>query len=223
MSLKKSLLISVMLFSLAAADAATLDSDKAKFSYAVGVQIALSLRQDGPHFDVDALTQAIEDVLAGKQLKLTPEEMQQAFNTFQQKLQDERRQVAEENARKGKAFLAANKKKADVVSLPSGLQYQVIKAGKGEKPNLNDSVVVNYRGTLIDGKEFDSSYKRGEPATFTVNSVIQGWQEVLPLMPVGSHWKVFIPAELAYGERGAGGDIGPNETLVFDIELLSIN
>ncbi len=223
MSLKKSLLISVMLFSLAAADAATLDSDKAKFSYAVGVQIALSLRQDGPHFDVDALTQAIEDVLAGKQLKLTPEEMQQAFNAFQQKLQDERRQVAEENARKGKAFLAANKKKADVVSLPSGLQYQVIKAGKGEKPNLNDSVVVNYRGTLIDGKEFDSSYKRGEPATFTVNSVIQGWQEVLPLMPVGSHWKVFIPAELAYGERGAGGDIGPNETLVFDIELLSIN
>ncbi len=223
MSLKKTLLIVVMLFSLAAADAASLDSDKSKFSYAVGVQIALSLRQDGPHFDVAALTQAIEDVLGGGQLKLTPEEMQQAFNTFQKKLKDERSQVAEENARKGQAFLAANKKKADVVSLPSGLQYQVIKAGKGEKPNLDDSVVVNYRGTLIDGKEFDSSYRRGEPATFPVNGVIKGWQEILPLMPVGSHWKVFIPAALAYGERGAGGDIGPNETLVFDIELLSIN
>ncbi len=223
MILKKSLLILVMLFALASADAATLNNDKSKFSYAVGVQIAMSLRQDGPHFDVDALTQAIKDVLSGGELKLTPAEMQQAFNAFQQKLKAERQQLAQANSRKGQEFLAANKKRKGVVTLPSGVPYEVVKAGKGEKPNLTDSVKVNYRGTLVDGTEFDSSYKRGEPATFTVNSVIQGWQEVLPLMPVGSHWKVVIPADLAYGERGAGGKIGPNETLVFDIELLAIN
>lgn len=226
MRARKFLLIIVLLFSLTVVQAdqePTLKTDKAKFSYAVGVQIALSLRHDGPHFDVAALTQAIEDVLAGEPLKLTPEEMQQAFNAFQAQRQEERRRLAEENARKGREFLATNGKKAGVVTLPSGLQYRVIKNGKGEKPNLNDSVVVNYRGTFINGEEFDSSYKRGEPATFTVGQVIQGWQEVLPLMPVGSHWQVFIPAELAYGERGAGNDIGPNETLIFDIELLAIN
>ncbi len=223
MSVRKFLLTVFLVSALATVQAADLKSDKAKFSYAVGVQVALSLRHDGPHFDVDALTQAIEDVLAGAPLKLSPEEMQQAFNAFQAKRQEERRQLAAENARKGKAFLAANGRKSGVVTLPSGLQYQVIKEGKGEKPKLSDAVVVNYRGTFIDGEEFDSSYKRGEPATFTVGQVIQGWQEVLPLMPVGSHWKVFIPAELAYGERGAGNDIGPNETLVFDIELLAIN
>ncbi|HHH36688.1 MAG TPA: FKBP-type peptidyl-prolyl cis-trans isomerase [Gammaproteobacteria bacterium] len=223
MILKKSLLILVMSCVLASAGAATLDNDKSKFSYAVGVQIAMSLRQDGPHFDVDALTQAIRDVLSGGQLKLTPAEMQQAFNAFQQKLKAERQKLAQANARKGQEFLAANKKRKGVHTLPSGIQYEVIKAGKGDRPNLTDSVKVNYRGTLVDGTEFDSSYKRGEPATFTVNSVIQGWQEVLPLMPVGSHWKVVIPSDLAYGERGAGGRIGPNETLVFDIELLAIN
>ncbi len=223
MSVRKFLLTVLLVSALSTVQAADLKSDKEKFSYAVGVQIALSLRHDGPHFDVDALTQAIEDVLAGAPLRLSPEEMQQAFNAFQAKRQEERRQLAAENARKGKAFLAANGKKSGVVTLPSGLQYQVIKEGKGEKPRLSDAVVVNYRGTFIDGEEFDSSYKRGEPATFTVGQVIQGWQEVLPLMPVGSHWKVFIPAELAYGERGAGDDIGPNETLVFDIELLAIN
>ncbi len=223
MSVRKFLLTVLLVSVLSTVQAVDLKSDKEKFSYAVGVQIALSLRHDGPHFDVDALTQAIEDVLAGAPLRLSPEEMQQAFNAFQARRQEERRQLAAENARKGKAFLAANGKKSGVVTLPSGLQYQVIKEGKGEKPKLSDAVVVNYRGTFIDGEEFDSSYKRGEPATFTVGQVIQGWQEVLPLMPVGSHWKVFIPAELAYGERGAGDDIGPNETLVFDIELLAIN
>ena len=225
MSMKNTIPTLVLLFVLmiGTAQAADLDTDKEKFSYAVGVQIALSLRHDGPHFDVDALTQAIEDVLAGAPLKLTPEEMKQAFNTFQRQRQEERRRLAEINARKGREFLAANGKKAGVVTLPSGLQYQVIKKGSGKKPGLEDTVVVNYRGTFINGQEFDSSYQRGEPATFTVGQVIQGWQEVLPLMPVGSHWKVFIPAELAYGERGAGNDIGPNETLIFDIELLAIN
>ncbi len=225
MSMKNTIPTLVLLFVLmiGTAQAADLDTDKEKFSYAVGVQIALSLRHDGPHFDVDALTQAIEDVLAGAPLKLTPEEMKLAFNTFQQQRQEERRRLAEINARKGREFLAANGKKAGVVTLPSGLQYQVIKKGSGKKPGLEDTVVVNYRGTFINGQEFDSSYQRGEPATFTVGQVIQGWQEVLPLMPVGSHWKVFIPAELAYGERGAGNDIGPNETLIFDIELLAIN
>ena len=225
MSMKNTIpaLVLLSVLMIGTAQAADLDTDKEKFSYAVGVQIALSLRHDGPYFDAAALTQAIEDVLAGAPLKLTPEEMKQAFNTFQRQRQEERRRLAEINARKGREFLAANGKKAGVVTLPSGLQYQVIKKGSGKKPRLEDTVVVNYRGTFIDGQEFDSSYQRGEPATFTVGQVIQGWQEVLPLMPVGSHWKVFIPAELAYGERGAGNDIGPNETLIFDIELLAIN
>ncbi|PYY03418.1 MAG: hypothetical protein DMG64_08020 [Acidobacteria bacterium] len=120
------------------------------------------------------------------------------------------------------AFLAANKSKEGVVTLPSGLQYKVLKEGTGPKPSATDSVACNYRGTLINGTEFDSSYKRGQPATFAVNGVIKGWTEALQLMPVGSKWQLFIPADLAYGERGAGADIGPNSTLIFEVELLSI-
>ena len=126
------------------------------------------------------------------------------------------------NKTEGETFLAANKNKEGVVTLPSGLQYKILKAGTGPKPTASDSVVCNYRGTLVNGTEFDSSYKRGQPATFPVNGVIKGWTEALQLMPVGSKWQLFIPAQLAYGERGAGPDIGPNATLIFEIELLSI-
>ena len=132
------------------------------------------------------------------------------------------RPSGEKNKTEGDAFLAANKAKEGVVTLPSGLQYKIITAGTGPKPTLEQTVVCHYRGTLIDGKEFDSSYKRGQPATFPVKGVIKGWTEVLQLMPVGSKWQVFIPSDLAYGERGAGADIGPNATLVFEIELVAI-
>lgn len=212
----------LLAFSGVGTSAYALETDQEKFSYAVGVQIAASLRHDGPKFNIEVLTQAIKDVLEGKKLALSKEEMQQAFKVYQQKVMKERTAKGQQNAQRGQAYLEANKKKAGVIALPSGLQYQIVKAGTGNKPKLNDTVTVQYRGTLIDGKEFDSSYKRGEPATFPVNGVIQGWQKILPMMKTGAHWKVFVPAELAYGARGAGGDIGPNETLVFDIELLAI-
>jgi FKBP-type peptidyl-prolyl cis-trans isomerase FklB len=131
-------------------------------------------------------------------------------------------QAAETNKKEGEAFLSANKTKPGVVALPSGLQYRVLKEGSGPKPTASDSVVCNYRGVLLDKTEFDSSYKRGQPATFQVGQVIKGWTEALQLMPVGSKWQLFIPSELAYGQRGAGNDIGPNATLIFEVELLSI-
>ena len=131
-------------------------------------------------------------------------------------------QAGDANKKEGEAFLAANKGKDGVVTLPSGLQYKILTAGTGPKPTASDSVVCNYRGTLINGTEFDSSYKRGQPATFPVTGVIKGWTEALQLMPVGSKWQLFIPSDLAYGERGAGADIGPNSTLIFEVELLSI-
>ncbi len=201
---------------------AALESDKEKFSYSVGVQVATSLSQAGPSLDIPALTQAISDVLSGSELKLTEEEMQQAFKVYQQKLREEQAARADKNLHAGQEFLAANKKKPGVVELPNGIQYKIIRKGEGKKPTLQDSVEVHYRGTLIDGKEFDSSYKRNETVSFPVNGVIQGWQEILPLMPVGSKWEVVIPADLAYGAQGAGSSIGPNETLVFDIELIAI-
>jgi len=131
-------------------------------------------------------------------------------------------EASDTNKQVGQKFLAANKAKEGVVTLPSGLQYKIIKQGDGPKPTASDTVVTNYRGTLIDGTEFDSSYKRGEPATFPVGQVIKGWTEALQLMPVGSKWQLYIPSDLAYGERSPGGEIGPNSTLIFDIELLSI-
>ncbi|MCC6302739.1 MAG: FKBP-type peptidyl-prolyl cis-trans isomerase [Gammaproteobacteria bacterium] len=205
-----------------AADDLSKGSDKQKFSYAVGFQITQDLRHQGLELDADAFAQAARDVLSNQPLKLTEEQMQGAIEKFQQQAAAEQAAKAEKTLKTGQAFLAENKAKKGVVTRPSGLQYQVIKDGGGKNPAATDTVEVNYRGTLIDGTEFDSSYKRGETATFPVNQVIQGWQEVLPLMKVGSHWKVFIPSDLAYGERGAGGLIGPNETLVFDIELLAI-
>jgi FKBP-type peptidyl-prolyl cis-trans isomerase FklB len=205
-----------------AADDLAKGSDKQKFSYAVGFQIANGIRHDGLDLDADAFVQAVRDVLTGQPTKLSKEDMQAAIQKFQQQQAAEQQVKADKALKAGQDFLAANKKKKGVVERPSGLQYEVIKDGTGKNPAATDTVEVNYRGTLIDGTEFDSSYKRGETATFPVNQVIQGWQEVLPLMKVGSHWKVYVPANLAYGERGAGGDIGPNETLVFEIELLAI-
>jgi FKBP-type peptidyl-prolyl cis-trans isomerase FklB len=141
---------------------------------------------------------------------------------FQKEVMAKQAEVAKKNKAEGEAFLAENKKKEGVKTTPSGLQYKVIKPGKGKKPKSSDTVTVNYRGTLIDGTEFDSSYKRGQPATFQVSGVIPGWTEALQLMEEGAKWQLFIPSNLAYGERGAGGVIGPNATLIFEVELISI-
>lgn len=215
-------LILFSISSLALAEEAALSTPKQKLSYTVGYQIGQSIKRQGLEVDTDVVGQAIKDVMTDAQPKLKPEEMQAAVQAHQQASTQKRAAQAGENKKAGEAFLAANKKKEGVVTLPSGLQYKVITEGKGKKPKLTDTIVAHYRGTLVDGKEFDSSYKGGQPATFPVNAVIKGWQEILPMMPEGSKWQVFIPSELAYGEAGAGADIGPNATLIFDIELISV-
>lgn len=200
-----------------------LTTDKQKLSYALGVYFSKSIAGQTRDIDNAAFLQAIEDVLGDKQLKLTTEEMKTVLSDYQNKLKQERTARADDNLNSGEKFLEENGKKEDVVELESGLQYKVIKKGTGEKPQSDSNVKVHYHGTLINGEVFDSSYERGEPVDLTVNQVIKGWQEALTKMPVGSKWKVYIPSELAYGERGAGDVIGPNETLIFDIELLAIN
>jgi FKBP-type peptidyl-prolyl cis-trans isomerase FklB len=204
------------------AETSTLTTEKQKFSYTIGFQIAQNIKSKGLDIDAKALAQAIEDVLGGKQPQLSMEDMRAAMASFQRKQLEARAAIAAKNQQAGEAYLAGNKKKDGVVTLPSGLQYKVMKKGSGKKPTAKDTVVVNYRGTLLDGKEFDNSYDRGQPATLEVGGVIPGWQEVLQLMPVGSKWQVVIPPDLAYGPRGAGDSIGPNETLIFEIELVEI-
>lgn len=206
-----------------AQDGKPLKSDKDRLSYTLGHQIGQSLKRDG--FDVDpaVIAQAIGHVLGGAKPALTQQEMQAVMTASRDKRMEALKEQAGKNLKAGQEFLAANKTKKDVVTLPSGLQYKVLKAGKGDRPKATDTVTVHYRGTLIGGKEFDSSIARGQPATFPVNGVIKGWQEVLPLMSVGSKWQAFIPADLAYGTHGtAGGGIGPNEALIFEIELIEI-
>lgn len=201
----------------------TIKTDTQKFSYAIGYQIGQSLKNQGmSDVDVKALNQAISDVLKDQKLKLSMEDMQKALQAKQEQMLADRNAKGEKAKQAGEKFLAENKKKPGVVTLDSGIQYKVITEGKGKKPTINDTVVAHYRGTLIDGTEFDSSYKRGEPATFPLNGVIKGWQDVLPLMAEGSKWQVYIPSDLAYGARGAGANIGPNETLIFDIELVKV-
>lgn len=205
-----------------AADVAKLETDKQKLSYAFGYNVGQKIKHEIADLDEAAFGQAIHDAMTETASRLSSAETQTIVADFQKKRQEEIQKAGEKNLKDGKEFLATNKKKKGVVTLPSGLQYKIIKSAKGDKPSTSDSVVAHYRGTLINGKEFDSSITRGEPATFPVAGVIPGWQEILPLMPVGSKWQVFIPSELAYGARGPGGLIGPNETLIFEIELLKI-
>jgi FKBP-type peptidyl-prolyl cis-trans isomerase FklB len=209
-------------FSLSAAEP-TYKSQKEKFSYAVGVQMGNSLKQQGiADLDPKAVGQAISDVLSGAKLKLSNEEMQAAIVAFNQEMMKKRQAEGDKNKAAGDKFRAENKKRKGVKELKNGIQYEVLKKGKGAKPKVTDTVTVHYTGTLIDGTVFDSSVKRGVPATFSLKGVIPGWKEILPMMPTGSKWKVVIPPELAYGERGAGAKIGPNATLIFEIELISI-
>jgi FKBP-type peptidyl-prolyl cis-trans isomerase FklB len=197
-------------------------TQKERLSYSIGLNVGANLKAQGIEVNPQLIAQAISDVFSGKKPLMTDTEVQETLTSLQNDMKAKAMSQAEDNKKKGDAFLAANSKKPGVVTLPSGLQYKVIKNGTGPKPKATDTVITNYRGTLLNGNEFDSSYKRNQPATFPVNAVIKGWTEALQLMPVGSKWELYVPPTLAYGERGAGGVIGPNETLVFEVELLSI-
>ncbi len=207
-------------------EAPALKTQKEKVSYSIGVDVAKSLAKMGMDLDVDVFIKGLKDGFSGKKTLMTDDEMHATMTAFQNDLTKKQSQgkqtAAEENKKVGEAFLAENKKKEGVMALPSGLQYKILKAGNGKKPTAADTVECHYRGTLIDGTEFDSSYRRGEPATFPVAGVIPGWTEALKLMPVGSKWQLFVPSQLAYGEHGAGAEIGPNATLIFEVELLGI-
>jgi FKBP-type peptidyl-prolyl cis-trans isomerase FklB len=210
------------------ATALTLKTQKEKASYALGMKVGGDLHKQGVNAAVDPALAArgFKDALAGSKPLLTEDEERAALMQLQTQVRDQQQAKAHEAgaaARKaGEEFLAANKGKEGVVTLPSGLQYKILTAGTGPKPAATDTVSCNYRGTLLNGKVFDSSYDRGKPESFPVGGVIKGWTEALQLMPVGSKWQLFIPADMAYGDRGAGGDIGPGEALVFEVELLSI-
>ncbi len=200
----------------------SLETDSEKYSYAIGVNFAQSLLRQGVPIDADAVYMALQDSLSGGDLRLTADVMSDALRAEAQRAGERKRAMAGENLKRGKDFMAQNKDKEGVTTLPNGIQYEVLRKGDGEQPTAKDSVTVHYVGSLIDGQEFDSSRRRGEPASFPLGNVIKGWQEVLPLMRVGSRWLVTIPPDLAYGVNGAGAAIGPNETLVFEIELLSV-
>ncbi len=205
----------------AAEDKTTLKDQKDKVSYSIGVNIGSTLKQQDLQLNPETLTAGIKDALSGGKTLLTEQEIRETLMTFQKDLMAQKTAQGENNKKAGEMFLADNKKKEGVKTLPSGLQYKIIKEGKGKKPKAADTVKTHYKGTLIEGKEFDSSYKGGEPVTFQVGGVIPGWTEALQLMPVGSKWQLFIPANLAYGESGQG-PIPPNSTLIFEIELLGI-
>jgi FKBP-type peptidyl-prolyl cis-trans isomerase FklB len=207
--------------------------EKDKLSYTIGVDIGKTLQRIPAELNQSALTQGITDVLGNKPKALTDAELQQVMQAFQQKLAQQREEAmvqkqqdnkvtAEKNKAEGKKFLDTNSKQPGITTLSDGLQYKVVKNGTGEKPKDTDVVEVNYKGTLIDGKEFDSSEKNGGPVSFPVNEVIKGWSEALKLMPVGSKWQLYLPPELAYGDEGEGDDIAPGSTLVFEVELLGI-
>jgi len=206
---------------------------KDQWSYAIGMNIGNGVKRGGVDLDVDVLANAIKDVLAGRELKLTDQQAQEAWRSYQMesrtKQEEMRKQQAEKNKKEGEAFLAENKKKPGVktqtVTLANGttaeMQYKVITEGTGAIPRSNDTVSVNYRGTLINGKEFDSSAKHGgQPAKFQVNRVVRGWTEALQMMKAGSKWELYLPASLAYEDRGAGPNIEPGSTLIFEMELL---
>lgn len=209
-----------------AAPPEALKDTKAQFSYAVGLNVGASLKRDGVAVDPAMLARGVADAIAGGKPLLTREQIAAVLTQVKADVQarhdQQAVQAAEANKTEGATFLKANAAKPGVVSLPSGLQYEILKAGTGPKPKADDTVFCNYRGTVISGIEFDSSYGRGQPASFGVSGVIKGWTEALQLMPVGSKWRLFVPPGLAYGEAGAGDQIGPNSTLIFEVELISI-
>ena len=216
----------LLLVGFASAELQELKTDKDKLSYSMGVATGTQMKRQSVDVDVDMFAKGLRDSASGGKLQMTEQQVQDTLMKFQQEMTakqaEKTKQLAEINKKEGEAFLAENKKKEGVKTLPSGLQYKVITDGKGKKPKESDTVTTHYRGTLIDGTEFDSSAKRGQPATFPVKGVIKGWTEALQLMKEGSKWQLFIPSDLAYGDRGAGAQIGPNATLIFEVELISI-
>ncbi len=201
----------------------TIKTDADKVSYGIGLQLGQQVKgQSFPGFSLDALIIGLSDIFNNKPMRFEESEMQAAFSAINQQIQEQSSKAAESNKTAGKIFLEENAKKDSVVTTESGLQYEIITEGSGEKPGPDDTVVTHYHGSLIDGTVFDSSVDRGEPATFPVNGVIKGWIEALQMMPVGSKWRLSIPSELAYGDQGSAPVIAPGATLVFDIELLDI-
>ncbi|OLO05739.1 MULTISPECIES: FKBP-type peptidyl-prolyl cis-trans isomerase [Salinicola] len=210
-----------------AQDKVDLDNDQAKLSYSIGATLGQGLSKDIKDLDVDAFAAAIKDVYGDDDLQMTQDEISTTLTQYQQKKvaeqKAEQKKVADENRKKSEAFLKENAEKDGVKTTDSGLQYEVLESGDGESPSADDTVRVNYEGTLPDGTVFDSSYKRGEPISFKVDQVIPGWQEALKMMHVGDTWKIAVPSDLAYGPAGTGGPIGPNQALQFKVELLAIN
>ncbi|WP_375416182.1 FKBP-type peptidyl-prolyl cis-trans isomerase [uncultured Hymenobacter sp.] len=214
----------------------TLDTNQQQVSYIIGRDLARNFAQQGLELDLDVLSAALQEAAQGQPSQLSPEQMQAAMEQLQQQMEV---QDAQQNGggqgkgdggpsaggtkAAGEAFLTQNAQKDGVKTLPSGLQYEILTEGTGRHPSLQSSVTTHYHGTLIDGTVFDSSYQRGQPATFPVNGVIAGWTEALQLMGEGAKWRLYIPSDLAYGKRGAGRDIGPDSALIFDVELLKVN
>ena len=222
----KRFIISFALLSLAgssfAQDKSTpLKDSKDKVSYSIGLNIGFNLKKQNVSINPDTFVLGLKDALAGKP-QMTDEQVKETMTAFEKEMIDKQKAAGVKNGADGEKFLAENKKKEGVKATASGLQYKVVKEGTGAQPKEKDTVMANYRGTLIDGTEFDSSYKRGQPATFPVSGVIKGWTEALQMMKVGSKYQLFIPANLAYGERAIGPDIGPNSTLIFEVELLDV-
>ena len=215
----------LLVFATGSVLAQDVNSEKGKLSYAVGWDIGADIARRSTEFDVESIIAAIRDVVAEKEPKVSTEEMRALLTALQEKVRAEQveqfRKLSEENQAAADKFLAANKSKTGIVALPSGVQYRVIEEGDGARPGLESRVSVHYRGSKLDGHEFDSSFARGTPEEFTVNAVLKGWQEVLPLMKVGSTWQIFVPPELAFGARG-NPPVGPNEALMFDLKLVEI-
>lgn len=200
----------------------SLETDAEKFSYAFGINFTQSMIRQGAPLDADAVYMAIKDALSGSEPRLSAEAMEGALRSAAQKAGEKKKAQAGENLAKGRAYMEKNKAKKGVTTLPDGLQYEVLREGTGAQPTADSTVKVHYTGTLVDGREFDSSKREGKPVTFPVNGVIEGWSKILPLMKVGARWLVTIPPDLAYGVNGSGAVIGPNETLIFEIELLDV-
>lgn len=217
----------IVLFALTTGTVAAQDltSDKGRLSYAVGWDIGEDIQRRGAEFDVEAIIAAIRDSAAKKEPQVPAEQMVAMLTELQQKVRQEQaeafQKLAEENQKKSEEFLAANLGKSGIVALPSGIQYRIIDEGDGARPGMESTVKVHYRGSKVNGLEFDSSFARGVPEQFTVNSVLKGWQEVLPLMKTGATWQIFVPPELAFGARG-NPPVGPNEALIFDLKLVEI-
>ena len=223
MKLKTLLILPVLLASASLLNASELKTDKDKLSYIFGVQVGQGLRAEGVELEMDAFTSGIQDMLAGNEPQIGQATAEKLVSAYQEKKQLEIAEISAKKQNESSTFLANNAKNDDFVVTASGLQYKIVEKGEGKSPTSEDKVIAHYTGKLLDGTVFDSSHDRGEPATFPVSGVIKGWQEILPMMKEGGKWQIVVPANLAYGDRGVGNLIGPNETLIFDIELVSIS